>query len=56
MRDRPPILLREGGVPYRPSPSTDPIVEWMDLMEAVEALCPKWPLREGGFLPGGFVL
>lgn len=56
MRDRPPILLREGGVPYRPSPSADPIVEWMDLMEAVEALCPKWPLRDGGFLPGGFVL
>jgi hypothetical protein len=56
MRDRPPILLREGGVPYRPTHATDPLAEWMELMEAVEALCPKWPVREEVSLPGGFLL
>ena len=56
MRDRPPILVGEGGVPYRPTPSADPLAEWMDLMEAVEALCPKWPVRDEVVLSGGFVL
>ena len=56
MRDRPPILVREGGVPYRVTNSTDPLAEWIDLMEAVEALCPKWPERDEVVLSGGFVL
>ncbi len=40
------LLVAEGGVPYRASKSADPFVAWMDLMEAVEALCPEWPVRE----------
>ena len=56
MRDRPPILVRDGGVPYRPTPSADPMAEWMDLMEVVEALCPKWRVRDEVVLSGGFVL
>ncbi len=56
MRDRPPILVSEGGVPYRPTHATDPLTEWIDLMEAVEALCPKWPVRDEVFLSDGFVL
>jgi hypothetical protein len=39
------VLAREAGVPFQPPPSRDPIAEWMDLMEAVQALCPVWPVR-----------
>lgn len=39
-------FVREAGVPYRPSPDRDPFEAWMSLMEAVEALCPRWPARE----------
>jgi hypothetical protein len=42
----PPLLVAEGGVAYRLSDSADPFSAWMDLMEAVEALCPEWPRRE----------
>jgi hypothetical protein len=38
-------LVREGGVPYRPSSDRDPFEAWVELMEAVEALCPHWPQR-----------
>jgi hypothetical protein len=41
-----PLLVAEGGVEYRLSQSTDPFAAWMNLMEAVEALCPQWPHRE----------
>ncbi len=41
--NRPALLVAEAGVPYRPDSRGDPIVAWMDLMEAVEALCPQWP-------------
>jgi len=41
-----PLLVAEAGVPYRPAESVDPFVAWMGLMEAVEALCPEWPVRE----------
>jgi len=40
-----PIFVREGGVPYRSSRAADGIDAWIDLMEAVEALCPQWPQR-----------
>lgn len=46
--DDPPrvLFVREAGVPYRPSPARDPFEAWISLMEAVEALCPRWPARE----------
>ena len=40
-----PIFAREGGVPYGPSNTGDGFEAWIDLMEAVEALCPHWPER-----------
>jgi hypothetical protein len=39
------VLAREAGVPFLPRPALDPIAEWIDLMEAVQALCPVWPVR-----------
>ena len=42
---REPLLAGEGGAPYTLPESTDPYTAWMDLMEAVEALCPRWPER-----------
>jgi hypothetical protein len=39
------VLVREAGVPFQPQPHLDPIAEWIDLMEAVQALCPVWPVR-----------
>lgn len=41
-----PVLAREAGVPYRPGPANDPFERWLELMEVVEALCPRWPARE----------
>ena len=39
-------LVREAGVAFRPPPGTaDPFVEWLSLMEVVQMLCPKWPVR-----------
>jgi hypothetical protein len=43
--EREPVLVGEGGLPYTPEPCRDPLVAWMDLMEVVEALCPRWPER-----------
>jgi hypothetical protein len=40
-----PHFVREGGVPYQASENADPFEAWMSLMEAVEALCPRWPER-----------
>jgi hypothetical protein len=40
-----PLFVREGGVPYLPSSDKDPFEAWMELMEVVEALCPRWPDR-----------
>ena len=37
--------MAEAGVPYAPE-YRDPISAWIDLMDVVEALCPKWPERE----------
>ena len=49
------LLVAEGGVPYRLPPDADPINAWIELMEAVEALCPEWPHREPS-LGGIYVL
>src|SRR3546814_1634140 len=44
--DAPVILAANGGPPQALPPSADPIADWLDLMEVVEALCPEWPLPE----------
>lgn len=41
-----PPFAAAGGVPYAPKTDRPPIEAWVDLMEAVEALCPRWPERE----------
>ncbi len=51
-----PVLVSEGGAAYRPLRSNDPIAAWMDLMEAVEALCPRWPTRPQRVEAAGFRL
>ena len=45
-KKRPVILVAEGGLQNTLPRSSDPIADWIDLIEAVEALCPKWPERE----------
>ena len=42
----PVILVAEGGLQNTLQRSADPIADWIDLMETVEALCPKWPEPE----------
>lgn len=42
-RDAPVILVADGGLRHTVPPSADPIADWLDLMEVVEALCPEWP-------------
>lgn len=45
--DKPPVLLvAHGGLSNTLPRSSDPIGDWIDLMETVEALCPKWPAPE----------
>lgn len=51
-----PVLVSEGGAAYHPQRSNDPMAAWMDLMEAVEALCPRWPARPQRMAPAGFRL
>lgn len=41
-----PLLVAEAGMPYTALPDGDPVAGWLDLMEAVEALCPEWPAPE----------
>ena len=53
---REPLLVAEGGIPYVPSQSADPYLAWMDLMEAVEALCPQWPERSERMAFATFIL
>jgi hypothetical protein len=36
--------------------SSDPIGDWIDLMEVVEALCPKWPAAEAPRVGGVYRL
>ena len=44
------VLAREAGVPFQPpmgsDSGTDPITEWLSLMEVVQMLCPVWPVRD----------
>ncbi len=42
----PVILVAEGGLQNTLPRSSDPIGDWIDLIEAVDALRPKWPERE----------
>jgi hypothetical protein len=49
-----PLIVAEAGVAYTPW-HKDPICAWIDLMEVVEALCPRWPVREHG-IQGVFLL
>lgn len=51
-----PLLVREAGVAYAPLPRPDPLVAWIELMEVVEALCPRWPPRPPVIGPVGFKL
>ncbi len=46
------VLVREAGVAFRPPlGNVDPFVEWLNLMEVVQILCPTWPVRSRS-LPG----
>lgn len=40
------LLCADGGLQNVLPRSADPIADWIDLMEVVEALCPKWPAPE----------
>lgn len=44
------VLIRDGGLPFQPplgsNSGTDPIAEWLSLMEVVQILCPVWPVRD----------
>jgi hypothetical protein len=53
---RAPVLVAEAGASYRPGAVDDPVGAWIALMEAVEALCPRWPLREQNTAQAGFRL
>lgn len=45
--DKPLVLLvAHGGLSNTLPRSSDPIGDWIDLMETVEALCQKWPVPE----------
>jgi hypothetical protein len=46
-RQRPDIvpLAASAGEPYAPKGKGSSLDAWVDLMEAVEALCPRWPER-----------
>lgn len=49
-------LVAEGGIARVPSAAADPYLAWMDLMEAVEALCPRWPERPASTVATDFRL
>lgn len=38
--------LAGGAVPYTVQAGRGDLSDWVELMEAVEALCPVWPRRE----------
>ncbi len=41
------VLVHDAGVPFQPPfANSDPIVEWISLMEVVQMLCPVWPVRD----------
>ena len=43
--DPTPLLVANAGVAHAPALQRDPIDAWIELMEVVEALCPRWPPR-----------
>ena len=45
-RDRPALLIADGGAPAAAARGEDPFVALDDLMQVVEALLPTWPRRE----------
>ncbi len=47
------LLCADGCLQNTMSRSSDPIADWIDLMEIVEALCPEWPAPARGWL--GFI-
>ncbi len=51
-----PVLVSEGGAAWHPLRTDDSVAAWMDLMEAVEALCPSWPARPQRMEPADFRL
>lgn len=42
----PAWLAGDAGVRVELTAGVDPIDAWIDLMAAIEALCPRWPERE----------
>lgn len=42
----PIMLVADGGLQNTLPRRSDPIGDWIDLMELVEALCQKWPAPE----------
>lgn len=51
-----PVLVRDGGAQFAPVHGRDPLEAWVDLMDAVEALCPEWPERAARHHAAGFRL
>ena len=43
--DRDAALTREAGLPFQSPAGSDPIAQWLSLMEVVQMLCPAWPVR-----------
>jgi hypothetical protein len=43
---QPAPLAGDAGVRFELPSGVDPIDAWIDLMAALEALCPQWPVRE----------
>lgn len=43
--DRDAVLAREAGLPFQSPAGSDPITQWLSLMEVVQMLCPEWPVR-----------
>lgn len=43
--ERDPPLASEAGLERIPGRVRDPLLRWIELMEVVEALCPRWPER-----------
>jgi hypothetical protein len=43
---KPVVLCADVGLQWTLLPSDDPIADFLDLMDVVEALCPEWPAPE----------
>ena len=38
-------FVADGGIPFQQR-NDDPVAKFLELMELIEVLCPKWPPRE----------